>query len=1363
MYPTKNLFLFLLCLFVSPHLKAQDLEENLLDAVAENNTTKMQELVGKGANVNFKDENNASIMLWAVYKMDLASIKFLVNKGGKIEEKDGYLWTDKQRDNYYGSLIAAAAGENKLDVLKYLVEEQKISIDSKEFSPQDAKYNGWTALQWAAYKGHLTIVTYLVKNKASINSFAGSNPLFYAITNKKEAVALYLIQNGADLTQKSQHGYSSLYLAVYYDLPEVVKAILGKKNYTISDNNLLQVALEKGNLGIFEFLVKKKVKVDAPFTDETYALHQAAKNGYLEIVNLLLSKKFPVNQTDKWGNTALMYAAYNNQTKICKILVQKGADKNIKNSQGQTALDFAQSRKLTESIDFLEKGIYKEPDTWQSLNQEAVRYFNQNRIEQASEAMEKACHYVAQKSGEGSEDYATALHNFARLKSSSQNYQLAETLFLKSLSIREKNNSPLISASLSDLAQNYYNKGNYQKALEYYTKLLQKQQNNTIPYAHTLNLIGNIQYLNTSFKESEAIFRKSLAIFKNLTGENSFDYAITLSNLGNLLQDMARYNEAINIYKQSLAIMESQHKNPAYRTETHMTIISNYADVLAATGEYNLAEYLYKNRVLEVDLGAGRVYSNKANVLNNLGVLYLQTHRLEGAELYLKESLNLKLKSLGENHPKYLSTLSYLGNLYLQKKEFSKAEKIYKTILKETQKNLSEKNVLYTNTLNSLAVLYNETDKATEAEKTYLKILEISKSDKDIRKSDYAYYLSNTGNFYNNQKKYLQAEQYIKEALAIRKEVLGDKHLSYHHSVYSLAQLYFYTGNLKEAHKSFKESNELALYLIKKNLPFMSDKGRTEFVEEFQQQYAVFAEFAIAYSKQDISILGDLYNLRLATKALLLNNDTEFYKKAQNSKDSIIVNYYNSYLKEKDILQKINMGTDVDSQHTGISLTSQIRLVENMEAYLHLILNNKKDTLSPKIQWTDLQKKLQPNEAAVEVIRLATIGEDRKLQISYLFLILKSKGYPEIVQIKNAEELENDGLKYFLNAIKYRKEDKASYKLYWSPVAEHLKGIKTVYLAPDHVYTQISLNTLKNTTTGKYLNDEVDLILLNNIKEILSPKVTAKKEAEAVFFGYPTYQLGKQEYTQTLSKVRGISTKEAEIDNQYMAQANNTREFSTLTLTTLPGTKEEVETIEEMLKKRGIKTKKFIGNEALEESIKEVKNPKVLHIATHGFFLSDISSKNEFDKILGIKKSVLAKNVLMRSGLMLAGAESYLKEDTLNTSIENGILTAQEAMNLNLSETELVVLSACETGLGEVKTGEGVYGLQRAFKIAGTKAILMSLWKVDDEATKELMINFYDNWVKTNDKRKSFKMAQAKLKAKFPHPYYWGAFILIGE
>jgi CHAT domain-containing protein len=215
----------------------------------------------------------------------------------------------------------------------------------------------------------------------------------------------------------------------------------------------------------------------------------------------------------------------------------------------------------------------------------------------------------------------------------------------------------------------------------------------------------------------------------------------------------------------------------------------------------------------------------------------------------------------------------------------------------------------------------------------------------------------------------------------------------------------------------------------------------------------------------------------------------------------------------------------------------------------------------------------------------------------------------------------------------------------------------------------------------------------------------------------------------------------------------------------LPGTKEEVLKIEKLLKNNQWGVNAYMAGEATEEIIKAQRGPSLLHIATHGFFIEAPREDGE----LVYSQSILhaESNPLLRSGLMLAGAEknlvSQLMDKSRNNTTEDGVLTAYEAMNMNLQHTDLVVLSACETGAGEVRNGEGVYGLQRSFLVAGANSVMMSLWKVNDEATQELMVIFYSNWLALNDKRKAFHQTQLELKKKYADPFYWGAFVIIGQ
>jgi CHAT domain-containing protein len=265
----------------------------------------------------------------------------------------------------------------------------------------------------------------------------------------------------------------------------------------------------------------------------------------------------------------------------------------------------------------------------------------------------------------------------------------------------------------------------------------------------------------------------------------------------------------------------------------------------------------------------------------------------------------------------------------------------------------------------------------------------------------------------------------------------------------------------------------------------------------------------------------------------------------------------------------------------------------------------------------------------------------------------------------------------------------------------------------------------------------------------LTPEEGGNPNKLACLFGFPNFEAPLEQRGLAASRTanRGVG-------RAYVLKLNP----AAISLSSLPGTQVEVERIGNLLRRNGWEVQMHMQDKAQEETLKESNRPRLLHIATHGYFQSESST---------------SANPLLQSGLFLSGSANTLNGNTTNVS-EDGILTAYEAMNLNLDNTDLVVLSACETGLGEIKNGEGVYGLQRAFKVAGAKTLIMSLWKVDDQATQELMVAFYKHWLgeaapgspnptRQTTKRAAFLKAQKELKAKYPNPYYWGPFVLVGE
>lgn len=218
-------------------------------------------------------------------------------------------------------------------------------------------------------------------------------------------------------------------------------------------------------------------------------------------------------------------------------------------------------------------------------------------------------------------------------------------------------------------------------------------------------------------------------------------------------------------------------------------------------------------------------------------------------------------------------------------------------------------------------------------------------------------------------------------------------------------------------------------------------------------------------------------------------------------------------------------------------------------------------------------------------------------------------------------------------------------------------------------------------------------------------------------------------------------------------------------LVPLPATKAEIAIVRSTLEKRGWHVDVFTGENATEEAVQGVKRPTILHLATHGFFLSD---QAPIFTDISARLPVGFEDPMLRPGLFFAGANRTLKGERPPEGLEDGILTASEATSLNLQGTELVVLSACETGRGKVRSGEGVFGLRRAMEEAGAQAVLMSMWAVPDRETQELMTLFYGKWLAGMEKQKAFREAEIELRVRVKarygadQPFYWGGFVLVG-
>lgn len=837
-------------------------------------------------------------------------------------------------------------------------------------------------------------------------------------------------------------------------------------------------------------------------------------------------------------------------------------------------------------------------------------------------------------------------------------------------------------------------------------------------------------YALRMFKIAESSFMdaKSYMETNNLTEDIS--YLRCLSNIGLVYLGQGRMEESKQYIEDALARSE---KMQGLRSASYAANLNSLAKLDQQLGKYNEAEKKF-NEALDICKEIfGEASMQNAIVLNNKAMLYQDLGRYEQAVKLMQEAIasadNAPKKALeGKKSFDSRRFQLNLASLLQLSKDYTSAEATFLSIKKVFENRMQKNAPEYASLLNQLGMLYIEMNKMAQVEELLVKAGDIYKKKFTENNTSYAKVQNDLGNFYRMQGRFDDAEKFLTKAKDINNSLLGANHPDYVKSVEDLGILYWRKKDFAMAKTHYSEAMEKSLEFINQYFPPMSEAEKTKYWDVLQPRFQRFFNYAIDASDLDSELLKEMYEYQIATKALLLSSTNKIKQVIFASGDQQLINDYVAWIAQKETMARYYALSKEDLTKQNINLSA----LESQANQLEKSLSERSKDFSQgysneKTGFTQVASLLNETEAIVEVIRLRGFDKDLTSDSRYAVMtITKGSSLPKLVVLENGNQLETRYSKFYKNAIQQREVDGYSYDQYWSKIDPSLSGKKTIYFSPDGVYNQINVSTLKKPD-GDYVLNRYDLVVLGNSKDLISPKnkksVVPKKEA--FLLGFPDY------------------------GGDAVAA--------------LPGTQVELATVSKILKANGYKVNSLSQAEASEKNLKAVKGPQLMHIATHGYFLADgdVGAGNA----VGVNAENAKSNPLLRSGLLLAGASKTISGHAIPDleSNDNGVLTAYEAMNLSLDGTDLIILSACETGLGDVRAGEGVYGLQRAFQVAGANALIMSLWKVDDAATQALMTNFYTNWAKTNNKLKAFKQAQLQLMTKYKDPYYWGAFVMMGQ
>jgi len=831
--------------------------------------------------------------------------------------------------------------------------------------------------------------------------------------------------------------------------------------------------------------------------------------------------------------------------------------------------------------------------------------------------------------------------------------------------------------------------------------------------------MGEVFYANAKFALAEKKFAMAKTAYETAGLKQDIGYLKTVSNQGLLYATMGRFTQAEDFTVQALTMRRAKfgENNTGVAAS-----LNNYGVLKYNLARYNDAEKDFGNALSIMKAKGLQSAMPYAIALNNEAMLFQSIGRYEEADRLLKEAIGIAEKLQSSKSTNHLKFLSNQALLYREMNKYQEAESIYLGM----EKRLGKSNPDYASMLNNQAALYMVMGKEDKVEELLKKSTAIYKSNFGEENPAYAKSISDLGNYYRYKARYAEAEPLLQKALSVREITLGRNHPHFVQSQEDIAILEWKRQSWVKAITTYREVMDKSLEFINGYFPPMSEAEKTKYWDVLSPRFQRFFNFAVEASKEDQAIIQDVFNYRMATKALLLNSTNKVKESILSSGNARLIKDYVTWLDQKETLARLYAYSKEDLKLQKINLDSLERAANTLEKGMSERSSEfSSGYTAQKTDYKQIRSLLSDSEALVEIINVRKYDQSFGTDSRYVALALtKTTDIPKMAILENGQQLETRYAKFYQNAIQQKIADEYSYDQYWSGLDPMVTGKKVIYFSPDGVYNQLNLNTLKKPAAD-YVINHYDIVIIGNSRDLIAIKSRKAKapRKNATLVGFPDYGQGN--------------------------------------LAPLPGTKVEVESIAKILKASGYQVTTFMQRTATEANLKSVKGPVLMHIATHGYFLQDVETQG---LAFGVHMENANDNPLLRSGLMLADAASTIsgRRTPSLTSNDNGILTAYEAMNLNLEGTDLIVLSACETGLGDIKAGEGVYGLQRAFLVAGADAMIMSLWKVDDAATQLLMTNFYSNWIKLGNKQKAFRQAQLQLMTRYKDPYYWGAFVMMG-
>lgn len=775
--------------------------------------------------------------------------------------------------------------------------------------------------------------------------------------------------------------------------------------------------------------------------------------------------------------------------------------------------------------------------------------------------------------------------------------------------------------------------------------------------------------------------------------------------------------------------------------QTKYTYYSQKGNEARDLGQYGIAEQWYlRGKDIAERADTKTVSANKHLSYSNLRNLYAAIGRYNDALLYARKAIEEFQAHTPMGDATYNMPYMALADIY---RLMSDKENCYRSLDKifKTASRIVDSKELYH--------LYTTRGRCHFAFKNYQSALNDYKKADELLATKYPQtdgdrisLLALIGGVEHQLRNYAESERYYRKYAEYTKALYGEKSLEHINAQIYLANAEGFAGNVTYGCNDYTAAALQLKALMKQRIPYMSSTEREGLWNPLSSLFTMMTPYALEAKQTQTAFTKNCYDALVMSKSFLLESERSMYDVIKRKGTPEDMHNYTTLASMKNQVKAWEKDYNANADSI-LSVSRKIIRLENLLANRCKGYSDGTDFMD--VDYDAVKHALGQNEVLIDFTDYISQTQGRKYAA---YIINKVQYYPLLKALFAERQIDSLGV---VRPDMYYSEDYSEdvLNLLWEQLKENVSEGATIYYVPSQLLFQISLESLP-LADGTLLGNHYNFVRLSSARELvkMKSKSNSNKTNTAVLYGGLQYDLE--------TTAMAEESKKYDLSNLIALRGEIARGDSVFH--ELQGTKEEILKIEDLLKRNKWQVSSYMGKNGTEESFLNMhgKSPKLLHLATHGFYYTPNRAEN-VDYLKGYT------DAMSLSGLVLSGGNAAWLGKPLPKGVLGGILSANDIARLDLNNTDMVVLSACQTGQGKA-TSEGLYGLQRAFKKAGVGTIVMSLWSVSDKTTYEFMTTFYERLADTHNawnKRKAFEEAKEIIRKKHPDPFHWAAFVML--